>query len=181
MLRPSLKPHQYPYSYIHLQALVNKLDGSSKDAGPNTISPQLLPPPSSSLSSSSSSAPLSNDRVSQQLQRDALEQYLFMSEYMHQCGALWSPVIVAMYCYSFYLSFAIIYRFIATPLPTLLTADFIAGIATELFILVLFLVFPPVSVASANAAIAPVVHMFTNSGSCDFAMMGMYVCMYACM
>ena len=171
MLIHSLKPHQYPYSYIHLQALVNKLDGSSKDAGPNTISP-----PSSSLSSSSS-APLSNDRVSQQLQRDALEQYLFMSEYMYQCGALWSPVIVAMYCYSFYLSFSIIYQFIATPLPTLLTADFIAGIATELFILVLFLVFPPVSVASANAAIAPVVHMFTNSGSCDFAMMGMYVCM----
>ena len=103
-----------------------------------------------------------------------------MSEYMYQCGALWSPVIVAMYCYSFYLSFAIIYQFIAIPLPTLLTADFIAGIATELFILVLFLVFPLVSVASANAAIAPVVHMFTNSGSCDFAMMGMYVCMYVC-
>ena len=86
MLRHSLKPHQYPYSYIHLQALVNKLDGSSKDAGPNTISPQLLPPPSSSLSSSSSSAPLSNDRVSQQLQRD-------VSLHVGVYAPMWSAVV----------------------------------------------------------------------------------------
>jgi hypothetical protein len=48
---------------------------------------------------------------------------------------------------------------------------------------VLLLVFPPVSVASANAANAPVVvYMFTNSGSSDFAMMGMYyVCLYVCL
>ena len=40
-----------------------------------------------------------HDEISWQLRRGAMEWYLFMAEYMHQCGALWSPITVAMYCY----------------------------------------------------------------------------------
>ena len=49
--------------------------------------------------------------VSQHLQSDAVERYLFLCEYMHQCGILWSPVIVAMYCYGTLLIILMAYIF----------------------------------------------------------------------
>eukprot|EP01036_Dinobryon_divergens_P029009 gene29009-38053_t len=75
------------------------------------------------------------------LQRDAVEQYLFIVEYLRQSGTVWSPVIVAMYCYG-------------------------------VFQIVLFLVFPSWSLASANAFLTPVLDVFTNSSRDDFNIIG---------
>ena len=110
--------------------------------------------------------------ISRQLRRDAMEQYLFMAEYMHQCGALWSPVIVAMYCFGFFQTISFAFHFITTSSIDMLTPEFITLSVFISFQICLFLGFPSLSLASANAAIAPVAHLFMNCSSDDFAMIG---------
>ena len=124
---------------------------------------------------SSSSLSRQEVEVSQQLQSDAVERYLFLCEYMHQCGILWSPVIVAMYCYGTLL--IILMAYIFTTL-TSLNPGTIVNLILISFQSFLFVVFPSLSLAGANSVIAPMVHLFSNSGSRDFAMMGMLS--YAC-
>ena len=123
-------------------------------------------------SSSSSSPQHDLERISVQLRRDAMEQYLFIAEYMHQCGALWSPVIVAMFC----LGFANLTYIVVDPLYTSIIDLEDPGFdyLTVVYSILTFLlsVFPSLSLASANAFIAPIVHQFTNSSSDDFAMIG---------
>lgn len=150
---------------FYLQVSRSKLTGSSMQDGVSSPSPS----PSLSLS-------LQESEVSQQLQSDAVERYLFLTEYMHQCGILWSPVIVAMYCYGSFLFLLLVYVFIVVPS---LSTGMIVDIILFSFQSILFVVFPSLSLASANSVIAPVVHLFTNSGSRDFSMIGIcYV--YSC-
>ena len=123
--------------------------------------------PSSSSSSSSSSPQDDLERISGQLRRDAMEQYLFILEYMHQCGTLWSPVIVAMFCLGIvYLTIIVVN--VLRSILALESPDFVV-FSIQVFLLS---VFPSLSLASANAFIAPIVHQFTNSSSDDFAMIG---------
>ena len=122
------------------------------------------------MKSASASASLSQQdmEMSLQLQRDAVEQYLFMTEFINQCGALWSPVIVAMYCYGFFLIFLFIFLASAHNFIWTFNAEYLL-LSFQTF---LFVGIPSFSLASANAAIAPVMHTFTNSSSNDYAMMG---------
>lgn len=108
------------------------------------------------------------EMISRQLRRDAMEQYLFIAEYMNQCGALWSPIIVAMFCYGFV--------YIATVVFQLLTLKQTPEYATLIFFytlqIILLIWFPSFCLASANEVFAPIIHLFTNSSSDDFAMIG---------
>ena len=125
-------------------------------------------------SSSSSSSPQDDlERISGQLRRDAMEQYLFILEYMHQCGLLWSPVIVAMFCLGIVYLTVIVVHVVATVLIIDLESPIFDGYVVIYSIWALLLsIFPPLSLASANAFVAPIVHQFMNSSSDDFAMIG---------
>ena len=127
-------------------------------------------------SSSSSSSPQDDlERSSGQLRRDAMEQYLFILEYMHQCGALWSPVIVAMFCLGMtvvvYLTFLVhvLYSSIIIDLESPIFDVYVVFYSIWAFLLSIF---PSLSLARANAFITPIVLQFTNSSSDDFAMIG---------
>eukprot|EP01035_Chromulina_nebulosa_P026792 gene26792-35119_t len=53
-----------------------------------------------STSASSGEERLSLQDVANYLKTDAVEQYLFLVEYMRQCGVTWSAVIVGLYIYA---------------------------------------------------------------------------------
>jgi hypothetical protein len=128
-------------------------------------------------SSSSSSSPQDDlERTSGQLRRDAMEQYLFILEYMHQCGALWSPVIVAMFCLGMtivvYLTIILVYVLYSSIIIDLESPIFDGYVVFYSIWAFLLSIFPSLSLARANAFITPIVHQFTNSSSDDFAMIG---------
>jgi hypothetical protein len=114
--------------------------------------------------------------IAEYLQRDAVEQYLFIVEYLRQSGTVWSPVIVAMYCYGGLIYIVLNFMFFTTPILELLsTANSISIVVLLLFQVILFLVFPSWSLASANAFLTPVLDVFTNSSKDDFNVIGAIV------
>ena len=135
------------------------MDGQGQDAGNS--------PPSSSSQDM--------EMISRQLQRDAKEQYLFIAEYMHQCGALWSPVIVAMCFYGFYYLIGLTISFVVYSVDESSPSypNYVAEIGFFVFQTILILGLPFLSLASANAVVAPMTHLFTNSSSDDFNMIGL--------
>ena len=134
------------------------------------------PTSSSTLKHAEEGAVLCDGSIAVHVQRDAVEQYLFIAEYLRQSGAVWSPVIVAMYSYGVFL-FLVVNYFFATNSATelLYSVQSISDVALLVFQTVLFLVFPSWSLASANALLAPVLDVFSNSGKDDFKMIGALV------
>ena len=129
--------------------------------------------PASTVERLEEGAPASDAGIAEYLQRDAVEQYLFIAEYLRQSGTVWSPVIVAMYCYGALLFIVLNFTFFTTPTMELLsTAKSISVVVLLVFQIVLFLVFPSWSLASANAFLAPVLDVFTNSSKDDFNIIG---------
>ncbi len=117
------------------------------------------------------------------LKTDAVEQYLFLVEYMRQCGVIWSAVIVGLYLYAIIMGLISVYQcvvYILYPSPTSNSSDTI--FQHTLFVLpficqfLLFSVFPTVSLAHANSLIAPLLEMFSNSAREDFSIIGIYAC-----
>ena len=124
-------------------------------------------------SSSASSSQDDLGRTSGQLRRDAMEQYLFILEYMHQCGALWSPVIVAMFCLGIvFLTIILVHVLYSSIIIDLESPIFDVYFVFYSIWAFLLSIFPSLSLARANAFITPIVHQFTNSSSDDFAMIG---------
>ena len=125
---------------------------------------------------------LSLSEVASYLKTDAVEQYLFLVEYMRQCGVIWSAVIVGLYMYAtvmglvsgYYVTSYVLY-------PTSGTAfQDVMFILPFIFQCLLFFIFPALSLAHANSLIAPLLEVFANSSRDDFSMLGMYLhlCMY---
>eukprot|EP01036_Dinobryon_divergens_P027451 gene27451-36227_t len=109
--------------------------------------------------------------LSQHLTRDATEQYLFMVEYMRQSGAVWSSVIVMMYIYALILLALLVYIVIVLQSAAANSGTLLVLIVF-VFQIVLFFVFPTLSVAHANSFIAPLFERFNNSSRDDFGMIG---------
>ena len=112
------------------------------------------------------------DDLTPHLTRDAIEQYLFIVEYLRQCGALWSPVIMVVLVYAFVLIFVLVGAIVILP-PSLL-ATFSVGQYLLVFLLqiVLFIVFPTWSLAHVNAYISLIEELFKHASAEDFKIIG---------
>ena len=111
--------------------------------------------------------------ISKSLRTDAIEQYLFMVEYMQQSGAIWSPVITGMYVYAMIqlgqITFNLYsYSVSATPFgPSSLTTIF-----PYLFQIYFFLIYSTFSIARVNSLMSPMLDLFTKSSKEDFEIIG---------
>lgn len=115
--------------------------------------------------------------LSQQLTRDATEQYLFIVEYMRQSGSVWSSVIVGLYIYSITLTTMVAYIVIVYESQLNLSAviQVITFIVAEIL---MYLVFPTWSVAHANSFLSPMLDLFTNSAKEDFGLIGTFKALF---
>ena len=111
--------------------------------------------------------------LAKSLQMDAIEQYLFMVEYMRQSGAIWSPVVVGMYVYALLQAVAVSYYLYSySILSSQFAPSSLALLSPMAFELCLFLIFPTFSIAKVNSLLAPMMEMFTKSSKDDFEMIG---------
>ena len=112
------------------------------------------------------------DNLTPHLTRDATEHYLFIVEYLRQCGALWSPVIVVVYIYAFVLIFVIVGAF--TILPASQLVGFSVAQYSLVFVLqiLLFITFPTWSLAHVNAYISHIEELFKHASEEDFKIIG---------
>jgi hypothetical protein len=112
------------------------------------------------------------DNLTPHLTRDATEHYLFIVEYLRQCGALWSTVIVVVYIYAFVLTFVIVGAFAILPASQL--EGFSAAQYSLVFVLqvLLFITFPTWSLAHVNAYISHIEELFKNASEEDFKIIG---------
>ena len=121
-----------------------------------------------------SSSDAQQQELAKQLRVDAIEQYLFVIEYMRQAGLLWAPVIIWMYVYAFVLILVIIYLFIHYKFTEANIHKVFVVISFSCQV-ILFTVFPTWNLAHANSLIAPLLELFTMASKKDFTIIGMYV------
>eukprot|EP01036_Dinobryon_divergens_P022112 gene22112-30346_t len=106
------------------------------------------------------------------LTRDAIEHYLFIVEYLRQCGALWSPVIIVVFVYAFILMFVLFGKLAIFPLSQLITPSAVQYLIVFVLQIVLFMVFPTWSLAHVNACISLIEELFKNASAEDFKIIG---------
>eukprot|EP01036_Dinobryon_divergens_P032868 gene32868-42547_t len=106
------------------------------------------------------------------LTRDATEQYLFIVEYLRQCGSLWSFNIVFIYFVATFLLAIFIFIVASTPVGTIFSPAEVLKLAVYVFQICLFLVFPTLSLAHVNSYINHLLDLFKNSSSDDFQLIG---------
>jgi len=123
------------------------------------------------LSKPSSKNSFNAAQLSEQLSRDSAEQYLFMVEYMRQAGKVWSPVITALYLYSFAM-IALVACILLLYGDSVDVSSFLSAIIEIVFQVTLYLVFPTLGLAHANSFISPMLEQFTNCAPEDFAVIG---------
>eukprot|EP01038_Epipyxis_sp_PR26KG_P014992 gene14992-20167_t len=105
------------------------------------------------------------------IKRDSYEHYLFIQNYMNQCGQFWSARLVCLLllvCYLFSLGVLSFYH--AAKID-----NFELAIATSIFIFVRLMVlvaYPFLSIAHANKYINPLVNSFIISSPEDFSILG---------
>ena len=121
------------------------------------------------------------DLMTEYLARDATEQYLFMVEYLRQCGSLWSFNILLMYIDAIYLLFFLMYNILSVPPGAYLDISLILGLAVYFFQVFIFLVFPTLSLAHVNSYINHLLDLFKNSSEDDFQLIGIYSYVALCL
>ena len=112
--------------------------------------------------------------VTEKLARDATEQYLFMVEYLRQCGSLWSFNILLMYIDAIYLIFLSVFTALSFPPGTHWDQSLFLSLVSTVFEIFIFLVFPTLSLAHVNSYINHLLDLFKNSSVDDFQLIGTY-------
>eukprot|EP01036_Dinobryon_divergens_P023747 gene23748-32132_t len=130
-----------------------------------------------STSASSGEERLSLQDVANYLKTDAVEQYLFLVEYMRQCGVTWSAVIVGLYIYATVMGLVSGYyitSYVLYPSPPSFGNVFqhTMFLLPLIFQCLLFFIFPALSLAHANSLIIPLLEVFSNSSRDDFMIIG---------
>ena len=106
-----------------------------------------------------------------QLTRDAIEHYLFVVEYMRKAGEIWSPVLAALYLLTaiFLVIFGVIFGLF---MDEFRQTDLTQILLYALVQVLLYAVFPTVSLAHANAFIDPLSNTFQAASPDDFQIIG---------
>lgn len=110
--------------------------------------------------------------ITEYLTRDATEQYLFIVEYLRQCGSMWSLIIVLIYFVATFLLVVVVFVVVSSPTGTILEPIAVLNVSVYAFLVILFLVFPTLSLAHVNSYINHLLDLFKNSSSDDFQLIG---------
>jgi hypothetical protein len=114
------------------------------------------------------------DLMTEYLARDATEQYLFMVEYLRQCGSLWSFNILLLYIDAIYLLFLCVFFVLSLPPGTPWDLSLVLVLVSTVFEIFIFIVFPTLSLAHVNSYINHLLDLFKNSSVDDFQLIGTY-------